>query len=84
LCDRFDCSGCSDLCDHFDSSGYVDLPSRVLKFLVVKLYFFTIGLAAMLYVLSRLFIPLEAFISIRSLPVGAFETVAWAEYWPHV
>ncbi|KAF8535523.1 hypothetical protein BDD12DRAFT_751767 [Trichophaea hybrida] len=47
-------------------------------------YYFFFGLAAFLYILSRLFIPLEAFISIRSLPVGAFDTVNWVEYWPHV
>jgi len=41
-------------------------------------------LAGTLYVLARFFIIVEAFISIRNLPIGSFKTVAWVEYWPHV
>jgi hypothetical protein len=41
-------------------------------------------LAAFLYVISRLFIPVEVFLSIRSLPIEAFNTVDWAALWPHV
>jgi hypothetical protein len=41
-------------------------------------------LALAIYLLARLFIPVEAFISMRSLPIGAFETVDWTEFWPHV
>jgi len=48
------------------------------------LFWVFLGFAAVLYILSRLFIPLEAFISLRSLPRGAFDTVNWVEYWPHV
>jgi len=51
---------------------------------VLVIFHLFFGLTIIVYVCSRLFIPLEAFISIRSLPVGAFETVEWAEYWPHV
>jgi hypothetical protein len=47
-------------------------------------FFFLAGMTTISYLLARLFIPVEAFISIRSLPVGAFETVEWVEYWPHV
>jgi len=37
-----------------------------------------------LYILAHLFIPVEAFILVQSLPLGAFATVAWMEYWPRV
>jgi len=36
------------------------------------------------YLFSRLFIVFESFISIRSLPVGAYDTVTWVGYWPHI
>lgn len=34
-------------------------------------------------VLCRVFIVVEAFISLRALPKGSFETVEWSNYWPH-
>jgi hypothetical protein len=37
----------------------------------------------LLYVLSRAFIVVEAFISVRCLPAGAYETVDWAQFVPH-
>jgi len=32
----------------------------------------------------RLYLVVEAFISVRSLPVGAYETVNWVEFLPHI
>jgi len=63
------------------------IDSRInlfLKKLNVAVFCFLAGMTTISYLLARLFIPVEAFISIRSLPVGAFETVQWVEYWPHV
>jgi hypothetical protein len=37
-----------------------------------------------LYTLARIFIIVEAFISIRSLPAGAYDSVDWIEMLPHV
>jgi hypothetical protein len=37
-----------------------------------------------LYVLARAFIIIEAFISVRSLPAGAYDTISWANFMPHV
>jgi len=34
--------------------------------------------------LPRLYLVVEAFISVRSLPVGAYETVDWVEFLPHI
>jgi len=55
----------------------------LLKPLFMSIFYFLLGLAIISYILARLFIPVEAFISMRSLPVGAFEAVDWVEYWPH-
>ncbi|KAL7269287.1 hypothetical protein RUND412_008057 [Rhizina undulata] len=32
---------------------------------------------------ARLFLLVEAFLSFRSLPLDAYKTVNWAQYWPH-
>lgn len=37
-----------------------------------------------IHILSRLFILVEAFIGLRSLPPGVFETVNWSLYIPHL
>jgi hypothetical protein len=56
----------------------------ILDPFIIVLAFFPGLLALTIYLLARLFIPVEAFISMRSLPIGAFETVDWTEFWPHV
>jgi hypothetical protein len=40
--------------------------------------------AAILYMLSRLFIVVEAFVSLRRVPIEVYETVTWAQYIPHI
>jgi hypothetical protein len=40
-------------------------------------------LATVIFVTSRLFLTVESFLSLRSLPEGSFETVPWSNYWPH-
>jgi hypothetical protein len=42
------------------------------------------ALAAVLFFVTRLYLVVEAFISVRSLPVGAYETVNWVEFLPHI
>jgi hypothetical protein len=41
------------------------------------------NLGMLLYVTCILYLTLEAFISLRSLPVGAYATVRWADWVPH-
>jgi hypothetical protein len=41
-------------------------------------------LMLLVYSFARLFLVTEAFISIRSLPVGAYDTVSWVNVLPHV
>lgn len=45
-----------------------------------------VTLAAVLiaYIVARVFLVVEAFISIRSLPSGAYDTVAWVNVLPHI
>lgn len=37
-----------------------------------------------IYVFAKVFIVVESFISIRSLQIGAYDTVNWISLWPHV
>lgn len=37
-----------------------------------------------IYCAARAFIVIESFISMRSLPLGAYKTVSWENVWPHV
>jgi hypothetical protein len=74
------------ICKKVDGKIY-RLNGRIntfLRKLNEAVFIFLAGMTTISYLLARLFIPVEAFISIRSLPVGAFETVEWVEYWPHV
>jgi len=44
----------------------------------------TFGIGFGLFYLSRLYLVVEAFISVRSLPVGAYDTIAWVTFLPHI
>lgn len=50
-------------------------------------YVITVGFVVVLlvpYLLGRLYLVTESFISVRSLPHGAYDTVAWVNFVPHV
>ena len=50
----------------------------------VKYAFVFVGTVILLqYMLARIFIFVEAFASLRNLPVGSYKTVTWTEKWPH-
>ena len=60
---------------------------RPFRWVTVACMWFCIGchlLISTLYVSARIFIVVEAFISVRSLPLGAFDTVEWLSFWPHI
>ena len=40
--------------------------------------------AALLYALARVYIVVEAIISLRRVPVGVYEQVSWSQYIPHL
>lgn len=52
----------------------------VAIYLLVVLLFFGFFLA---FIMSRGFLVVESFISMRSLPKGSYDTVEWSNYWPH-
>jgi len=59
------------------------LPWRGLEYLVAFLV--TIGvIATPLFLLSRIVIVIEAFLSLRSVPAGAYAAIEWAHFIPHV
>ena len=37
----------------------------------------------LLFFCARVFLTVESFLSLRSLPQGSFQTVSWSNYWPH-
>jgi hypothetical protein len=41
-------------------------------------------LCMVVYFVARLFLITEAFISVRSLPIGAYDTVNWPNFLPHI
>lgn len=40
--------------------------------------------AAVAFFLGRIFLLVESFLSLRSLPKGSFDTVSWSSYWAHL
>ena len=52
----------------------------------VKSWFIAVACAicGLLYIFARLFLVIEAFISIRQLPLGAYQTPDWTEIIPHL
>lgn len=48
------------------------------------LMFSTVGLSTLLFVFARLFLVIEAFISLRKLPVEAYVAPSWAQFIPHL
>jgi len=48
------------------------------------IFYLLLVLSPLAYVFARIFLVTEAFISVRSLPVGAYNTVSWAQDFPHV
>ncbi|KAI5838478.1 hypothetical protein DFP73DRAFT_600000 [Morchella snyderi] len=53
------------------------------------LFFYTFNLLSMAglsigYVMARLYIVIESFVSVRCLPLGAYQTLKWEQFWPHL
>lgn len=58
-----------------------DTTPRVYLDIVIVSILFSIYVC---HVLTRGYLMMEAFISVRKLPVGACQTVSWGNYWPHL
>jgi hypothetical protein len=59
--------------------GRTKCQERIAIILLVMIKVLTAGFSG-----SRGFLVLEAFMSLRSLPLGAYSTVDWASFLPHV
>jgi len=53
--------------------------------LMVNLFFFSfVYFCGLLYAAARVYLVIEAFASLRSLPVGSYTSVNWVEMFPHL
>ena len=57
--------------------------ASVVEELLVVSAGFMILVGMPLFFCARLFLTVESFLSLRSLPLGSFQTVSWSNYWPH-
>lgn len=48
------------------------------------LYIWVVWIGFVLFYIERLYLVVEAFISVRSLPIGAYDTIAWVTVLPHI
>jgi len=62
--------------DHMD----FEIPTNIIRGIVLTSFF----LAGILYILARVFTLALAFTSLRDLPSGAFDTVHWTTFIPHL
>ncbi|KAK1752185.1 hypothetical protein QBC47DRAFT_389961 [Echria macrotheca] len=61
-----------------------DVYVRFGRTIVVSLVLTSIGAGTLLYVVSRVYLVVECFISLGRLPASVFETPVWSQYLPHV
>ncbi|KAF2664369.1 hypothetical protein BT63DRAFT_460670 [Microthyrium microscopicum] len=43
-----------------------------------------VGITFLFYALARAYLPVEAFVSLRDVPSGVYETISWSQYIPHL
>jgi hypothetical protein len=60
--------------------SYEGIAGQVLLVAIASL----LVLFVLLYVLARLFIVVESFLSLRMVPVGVYDGITWADYIPHL
>ncbi|KAG1836034.1 hypothetical protein DFJ58DRAFT_908543 [Suillus subalutaceus] len=63
-----------------------EVPSRLqnIQAILAPIFAFLFILGMCLYIFSRVTIIVLMFLSLRSLPAGAYDTVAWTKYIPHI
>jgi hypothetical protein len=59
----------------------VALKSHMSSYIIIGSLCFICGTA---YIFARIFLVLEAFISIRQLPIAAYKTPDWTQLIPHL
>ncbi|KAF8249157.1 hypothetical protein K440DRAFT_223437 [Wilcoxina mikolae CBS 423.85] len=58
------------------------LEDEVERWILVALVVY-LFCAAIAFIFGRVFLAVESFLSLRSLPRGSYEAVPWSNYWPH-
>lgn len=62
----------------------IALLSRETASWIDDFWAWSISLLAVLYIIVRVFMIVEIFLSLRALPASAFESVQWSSFLPHV
>jgi hypothetical protein len=62
----------------------LDIISIVMDVVIVSTYIVVLPTGIFLYLISRFYIVVEAFVSLRRVPVGAYDRLTWARYIPHI
>lgn len=72
-------------CFPVNAQGSYDMSPTGTELVVMflKLIFFQ-GVPLIVYIAARAFLFTESFISLRSLPAGAYDTPRWVKLWPHL
>jgi hypothetical protein len=63
---------------------FLMVAENYLKSKSETLYSRVLVIGLCLFYIGRLFLVVEAFISVRSLPIGAYDTIAWVTFLPHI
>lgn len=80
---------CENLCPYdYDEKLYALWHDWKIRKVLIYQSFTLVGLTlriwVVLYCVARVYLITEAFISVRSLPLGAYSTVDWVDVLPHV
>jgi hypothetical protein len=51
---------------------------------ILRIYICIVVVTSPVLIAARLFLVIESFISLRDVPAGAYATVPWAQYIPHI
>jgi len=66
--------------DHADGLTWVKLVWTIYKAFAG----ISFGVGLLFVLAARIFLLIESFIALRSLPRDAYQTVSWADTWPHI
>ncbi len=70
--------------EHWAKKSMFLRPFLWLSLILTCFYIFIVACLYGAYICSRAFLIIEAFISLRTLPVTAYDTAAWTQWIPHL
>jgi hypothetical protein len=71
------------ICELLDSSSH-NFNSTMYNFIYRTTAVIFMLICIPLYLFSITFITVEAFISLRKVPLGTYDSVQWVDFWPHI